>query len=550
MKEARPFIACAVLVLLVLGLQLNTWSASYGSIEEFRGANLKEDIFYPLIAKSINDEKRLNISLNGTDIPNQFNEVHVGKDKNVLWSLDFLRDKLNISASYEDDATVRVIYNGREYDLDLYNEDNNDYVKASTICEITGFKVDSNLEEYQVNISTNGKKSVLPEKYDLRQYNRVAPAMNQGSATTCWAYASILALESSVMPRKADYDVESMIAFNGEASENNAGGAFTNALAYLLSWSGPVNASSSAVKLSGNDADVAKHVQEARFYTHDDREDIKWAVYKYGGVSSSVYANVVTSNINKSAYYNIETNSYCYNGTEKPNHEITIIGWDDSYPASKFGVSVPGDGAFICQNSWGKDFGDSGVFYVSYYDTNIGAQAVSYSRIVDPGYYDNIYQSDLCGWKGQLGYGQSNALAANVYTVKSGEKLNAIGLYAIDKNASVDVYLVRNYKDTDSLKDREKVASRTFDTAGYYTIELDRPVELQSGEKFAVVIDIKVPGTVRPVAMEYKVSDSDSNVNIKDGEGYISKDGTNWESVEEKANGNLCLKVYTTDVGD
>ena len=46
------------------------------------------------------------------------------------------------------------------------------------------------------------------------------------------------------------------------------------------------------------------------------------------------------------------------------------------------------------------------------------------------------------------------------------------------------------------------------------------------------------------------MSDSDSNVNIKDGEGYISKDGTNWESVEEKANGNLCLKVYTTDVGD
>ena len=332
MKEARPFIACAVLVLLVLGLQLNTWSASYGSIEEFRGANLKEDIFYPLIAKSINDEKRLNIRLNGTDIPNQFNEVHVGKDKNTLWSLDFLRDKLNISASYEDDATVRVIYNGREYDLDLYNEDNNDYVKASTICEITGFTVNSNLEEYQVDISTNGKKSVLPEKYDLRQYNRVAPAMNQGSATTCWAYASILALESSVMPRKADYDVESMIAFNGEASENNAGGAFTNALAYLLSWSGPVNASSSAVKLSGNDADVAKHVQEARFYTHDDREDIKWAVYKYGGVSSSVYANVVTSNINKSAYYNIETNSYCYNGTEKPNYEITIIEWDENYP--------------------------------------------------------------------------------------------------------------------------------------------------------------------------------------------------------------------------
>mgnify|MGYP007069958597 FL=1 len=166
-----------------------------------------------------------------------------------------------------------------------------------------------------------------------------------------------------------------------------------------------------------------------------------------------------------------------------------------------------------------------------------------------PNYYDNIYQCDLCGWKGQLGYGQSNALAANIYTAKAGEKLCAVGLYAIDKNATIDVYLVRNYSDTDSLKEREKVASRTFDTAGYYTIELDHPVELQSGEQFAVVIDIRIPGAIRPVAIEYKVSDSDVSVEVDDGKGYISRDGMNWESVEEKANGNLCLKAYTKNVG-
>ena len=108
--------------------------------------------------------------------------------------------------------------------------------------------------------------------------------------------------------------------------------------------------------------------------------------------------------------------------------------------------------------------------------------------------------------------------------------------------------LVRNYDGTGSLKEREQVASRTFNEAGFYTIELDHPVELQSGEKFAIVIDIRVPGSVRPVAMEYKVDDNDTSVNVKDGEGYISKDGINWESVEEKANGNLCLKAYTTDV--
>lgn len=45
------------------------------------------------------------------------------------------------------------------------------------------------------------------------------------------------------------------------------------------------------------------------------------------------------------------------------------------------------------------------------------------------------------------------------------------------------------------------------------------------------------------------MSDADKNVKVDDGEGYISRDGITWESVEEKANGNLCLKAYTTNMG-
>ncbi|MCR4612091.1 MAG: peptidase C1 [Lachnospiraceae bacterium] len=551
MKHAKPYIVCGIVVIFVLLLQLNTWSASYGSVEQFRGANLKEDIFYPLIAKSINDEKRLNVKLDGAPIVNEFDEVHVGRDKSILLSFDFVRDKLNLSTFYIDDDTARIMYNGTETKVDLISDNNIDYVKADDVCRITGYSSNADLEALTVDISTNGKSSKLPGSFDLRKYDRVSEAMNQGNASTCWAYASILALESAVLPRKAEYDVDAMIKFNGEvANNNNAGGAFTNALAYLLSWNGPINKNSSSILLSGNDVDEVKHVQEAKFYKHSDINDIKWAVYKYGGVSTSIFANISNSNLDNSNYYNAATNGYCYNGTNEPNHEITIIGWDDNYDASNFGVSVKGNGAFICQNSWGKGFGESGVFYVSYYDSNIGAQAVAYSRITEPDYYNNIYQCDLCGWKGQLGYGQSNALAANIYTAKSGELLRAVGLYAIDKGANVDVYLVRNYNGTESLKEREKVASRSFDTAGYYTIELDKPVELQSGEQFAIVIDIRIPNAQRPVAMEYKVSESDVNVKVDDGEGYISKDGMTWESVEDKANGNLCLKAYTSNVGE
>ena len=54
--------------------------------------------------------------------------------------------------------------------------------------------------------------------------------------------------------------------------------------------------------------------------------------------------------------FNQETNSYCYVGSEKPNHDVAIIGWDDSYAKENFPGDLEGDGAFICQNSWGKDF--------------------------------------------------------------------------------------------------------------------------------------------------------------------------------------------------
>ena len=35
-------------------------------------------------------------------------------------------------------------------------------------------------------------------------------------------------------------------------------------------------------------------------------------------------------------YYNKSTDAYCYIGTEKPNHDVVIVGWDDSYSKDNF----------------------------------------------------------------------------------------------------------------------------------------------------------------------------------------------------------------------
>ena len=134
-----------------------------------------------------------------------------------------------------------------------------------------------------------------------------------------------------------------------------------------------------------------------------------------------------------------------------------IIGWDDSYAKDNFSVDLEGDGAFICQNSWGSEFGDGGIFYISYYDTNIGTHNVVYTGIEDSDNYDHIYQSDLCGWVGQLGYNKESIYGANVYIAESNQNLTAAGFYATGKDSEYQLYVVKNFEDESSLSNMTPV---------------------------------------------------------------------------------------------
>ena len=273
-------------------------------------------------------------------------------------------------------------------------------------------------------------------------------------------------------------------------------------------------------------------------------------VFKYGGVQSSFYASVLNKNTGNKKYYNPKTNSYCYIGDEKPNHDIVIIGWDDNYPKENFNVDVEGNGAFLCRNSWGADFGDNGDFYVSYYDTNIGVHNVVYTRVEDADNYDNIYQTDLCGFVGQLGYGEESAYFANAYTPQSDELLKAVGFYATGIDTEYSIYLCEDFKDVNSLSKRsDPIVTGTLKNSGYYTIDFETPISLPAGKKYAVIVRITTPNSDRPVAVEYAYDKQTSNVVLEDGEGYVSLKGISWDNTESSNLCNVCLKVYTNTVG-
>lgn len=405
----------------------------------------------------------------------------------------------------------------------------------------------------------------LPSSYDYREHGRAPKIGNQGSLGTCWAFASLTALESTLLPdKKETFSVDHMSMHNHFLLGQDEGGEYTMSMAYLLSWEGPVWESEDPYGdgISPDGLKAREHVQEIQILPSKDYEAIKRAVYLEGGVQSSLYTSMRDYE-SESVYYNRETNSYCYIGTEKPNHDSVIVGWDDNYPKENFNMELEGDGAFICTNSWGENFGDQGYFYVSYYDTNIGVHNIVYTGIKPTDNYDKIYQSDLCGWVGQIGYGEDTAWFANAYRTEKVEELAAAGFYATGPDTEYKIYLARNLLDENradaagkdrfrqdhglesALNRRTLLAEGTLEYSGYYTVPFGERIVLDQGEKFAIIVEIKTPDTVHPVAIEYDAGDGIAQVTLEDGEGYLSHNGSLWEHVEETQKCNLCLKVYT-----
>ncbi len=390
---------------------------------------------------------------------------------------------------------------------------------------------------------------ILPSAYDYRKEGRAPRVKNQGNFGTCWAFASLTALESALMPEeKLDFAEDHMSLQNGFNLNQDDGGEYTMSMAYLLGWQGPVFERDDPYGdgVSPQGLKPVKHVQEIQILPKKDYQKIKAAVYFKGGVQSSLYTSIKNYK-SRSVYYNENTFSYCYIGEEKPNHDAVIVGWDDNYPKENFNMELPGDGAFLCASSWGTEFGDGGYFYVSYYDSNIGMHNILYTGVDPVDNYDRIYQTDLCGWVGQLGYGKESAYGVNVYQAGEKENLEAVGFYATDVNTEYEVYMVRQVpEENPGFEERQLVAGGKFENAGFYTVKLETPVELEAGERFGVMMKITTPGSVHPVAIEYQADNTLSLVDISDGEGYISFRGASWESMEEKYGCNLCLKAYTS----
>jgi C1A family cysteine protease len=403
--------------------------------------------------------------------------------------------------------------------------------------------------------------------FDLRTSGNTDPIEDQGPYGSCWAFATYSSLESSLLPGEvvdlSESNIVNRAGFQG-LTPNSGGNIFFSA-AYLTRWDGPLNETddpySNILGGSKGTYTTQMHVQDIYLFPTrsgpTDNDWIKYALTNYGAVYSSMYWNASHNDTsNNCTYYDP------YN--DGSNHAVTIIGWDDNYPANKFPHGgAPGNGAFLVKNSWGSAWGNGGYFWISYYDRSIGYSDVNVVTAGSAYNYQHIYSYDKLGITSYLGNNSSNTgYFANVFTAGSNELIKAVSFYTPYPG---EKYTVKIYKDPASAADPTSgtlidTESGSLTNPGYRTIDLATPVKVNAGQKFSVVVQVSNAGTPIPgtfysyIPVEFADCGSPfySNITVSPaGQGFYSWNGNVWQDItgiDSKHKANVCLKAFTDDV--
>ena len=210
---------------------------------------------------------------------------------------------------------------------------------------------------------------VLPSSYDARGYNLVTSAKNQGNCGSCWAFATVGAMESHLLKQfgvgPENLSEQQQVSCN--TANYGCDGGYSTAVRY---WEAPpypdkgpldetvfpYEAKDTTDGIACYESDGAQMAYRiTNFYTvPSTTSDFKTSLYNDGPSywRYTVYSDFYTywNTYNPGAVYVNQAGSNYEGG-----HAVLLIGWDDN------------KGAFLCKNSWGSGGpnGD-GTFWIAY----------------------------------------------------------------------------------------------------------------------------------------------------------------------------------------
>lgn len=342
------------------------------------------------------------------------------------------------------------------------------------------------------------------EKYNSCDYDIVTPNLDQGSTNICWAYATASASETSVLKDKLDNNTKDTLRFSpkqiayrthnrdsdplgnttGVYSNDkwNVTGSSYNTFLMLSQWCAPVNGSVSA-KSDAYENNLYRllDAEQIDLYSTGSYRiaEIKKAIVKYGAITGSYY------NAREVSYYNTKGET-----RDGISHAMTIVGWDDTIPASNFQPKTASqNGGWIIKNSYNS----LPYFYLSYdsaVGNTCGFKYANRSEFDFNYFYDNVIDAPMRSE-------DNSKCVANVFMAKKSdnthnEYVKAVNVATYGYNLTCKVQVYTNLTDPKNPESGTLSASgeRVLDYGGYHTIMLNNLAKIDNGTYYSVVVNI------------------------------------------------------------
>lgn len=430
-------------------------------------------------------------------------------------------------------------------------------------------EVDSNID-----IATY---ALYPGTYNANEERFVTDVKNQRNTSLCWAFSLASNLETSLLTRgQKYYDLsEEQLAYFWANRVNDPLGNTPNdkitrtqsnyhgtgngrvASFFLSTWSGmtteeKVPFQSSAVTWPDSLAyDTSAYMEDAIFSQYT-VERTKQLLMEYNSVSAMIY---MLDN-----YYYPDTASYSCPQSGLVNHAVTIVGWDDTYSKENFpsASGVNNDGAWIVKNSYGKNWGKNGYFYLSYEDKSI-TNLVSNTAVTTPAYPNNYFYDGAAagtvtfpGSTINNGYYVSNIFKATAGNGKD-EELGEIVTAVPQDNTDFQIQVYTDLKNTSDPTSGTPAYAEPVDytqpLAGIHTIHLNTPVKIPQGTFYSVVI--RIPDGSNKFYVEKTTTSTSwftATAGIDPNQSFFSTSGKKWYDAGNQYNCCFSVKAHTKNL--
>ena len=222
MRYSGRYISFTLILVAVFWVNFYFLGRDVSSVGKFRGASLEETVFNPMIAEDVNSNP-IRVVIDNKEYTSDTIDFFMNENRSIMAPVKILRDALNCSVSIYDENTLLVEKHAEAATLllDRGEARNSEgkvmidspprkingefYVSLDELSRLLGYSSSFDMATNTMTaVDEADGVSLVPTSYDLREKKRVSQVRNQGIYGTCWAFAAISALESSLLPEQGE----------------------------------------------------------------------------------------------------------------------------------------------------------------------------------------------------------------------------------------------------------------------------------------------------------------------------------------------------------